>query len=224
MQIYFLPITDPIMNDRDLELLPFASPVRRERIAKYRSPLDQKLSLYAECITRIGLSRATHTPAAVLEFQYVERHKPTAVTTSTYDFSYSHTHSAILCAITGKGKIGADIEEIKKAPLNVMRRVFHSKEIEYVQNSSPALIDRHFFEIWTRKEAYTKYLGTGLATELTSINTLSSDLLSGFYTWQQNQYICSVYSDNLLFSKPLVLTEEEVWEAILHSQSLPSQP
>lgn len=211
MQIYFLPITDPTINYADSRLLQLTSQVRRERVLKYRSDLDKKLSLYAEAVSRMGFSQATGVPAWDLEFCYREQHKPTVKNAPDYDFSYSHTRSAILCAITEAGKIGADIEGLREAPYNIMKKVFHADEIEYAENGNPSLKNQRFFEIWTRKEAYTKYLGIGLTTKLSEINTLSPDLTPHFKTWRQNEYVCSVFSDKE-YCEPQILTEETVYQ------------
>lgn len=212
MQIYFLSVTDPTINSRDNRLLYLTSQERRNKILRYRFDLDKKLSLYAEAISRMGLSKSLSLPAWDLEFCYKEHHKPTVINAPNYDYSYSHTHSSILCAITETGKIGADVEGLQEAPFNVMKKVFHADEWEYVQDGNPSLKDERFFEIWTRKEAYTKYLGIGLAAKLTDINTLSPVLAPHFKTWRQNRYVCSVYSDKTEYPEPLILTETSVYE------------
>lgn len=217
MHIYFLPITSSAISTKDSLLLQQISQARREKVLRYRSALDKKLSLYAEVLSRMGFSQITGTPPWDLEFCYPEHHKPTIKNAPDYDFSYSHTHSAILCAITDTGKIGADIEKLREAPFSVMKRVFHESEMQYVQNGNLSVSNRRFFEIWTKKEAYTKYLGIGLATRLSDINTLSSELSPHFKTWSQNEYVCSVYSDKLLFSEPILLTEEEVYAYLINT-------
>lgn len=217
MHIYFLSITDPAINHRDSRLLQLTSKERQEKILRYRFDIDKKLSLYAEAISRMGLSKAADIPVWNLSFCYKEFQKPTVADTPQYDYSYSHTHSAILCAIAEAGKIGADIEGLREAPYNVMKRVFHPDEIQYVQSATPSSRDVRFFEIWTRKEAYTKYLGIGLAAKLTHINTLSPTQTLHYKTWRQDDYICSVYSDETQYSEPLILTETAVYEYLIHA-------
>ncbi|WP_083330258.1 4'-phosphopantetheinyl transferase superfamily protein [Lachnospira pectinoschiza] len=52
--------------------------------------------------------------------------------------------------------------------------------------------ERAFFEIWTKKEAYTKCIGTGLSVDLKSINTLSASINNNIITFTKNEYMCSV--------------------------------
>ena len=54
-----------------------------------------------------------------------------------------------------------------------------------------------FYEIWTKKEAYTKYLGTGLRYNLNNINMLSDIHSDNLLFWNVDEYFYSVYSDNL---------------------------
>ncbi|MDO4978862.1 MAG: 4'-phosphopantetheinyl transferase superfamily protein [Candidatus Saccharibacteria bacterium] len=71
-------------------------------------------------------------------------------------FSISHSGPYTICAISDQ-EIGIDLEE------NVIRdrivdRFFTTKEQDSVKNNPDS-----FAEIWTLKEAYSKYLGTGLS-------------------------------------------------------------
>ena len=79
-------------------------------------------------------------------------------------FNISHTTAAVAAAISNK-PIGIDIELIKSdsdtKTLKIAKKMFLPHEVEYIterQNET----GKRFCEIWTRKEAYAKYLGTGI--------------------------------------------------------------
>lgn len=109
LYIYLLSIS-PIWNDTDEKLLPFISPSRRERIAKYHYDKDRKLSLYAALLVRMQLNKLTNIPNTELSFSYGQYQKPYFQTDRDLHFNISHTHNKILCAISSQ-PVGVDIEK-----------------------------------------------------------------------------------------------------------------
>lgn len=76
-----------------------------------------------------------------------------------------------------------------------MKIVFHPSEISYIQNAPIAKKNYYFYKIWTQKESYTKFTGTGIIEDLRKINVLDPVYSPYFYTWLQDDYLCSVYSE-----------------------------
>ena len=101
-------------------------------------------------------------------------------------FSISHKEELTVIAFSAC-EVGVDAERIKKADLRVARR-FLKEEIDYITECDS---DRRFFEVWTKKEAYLKCKGTGIAGGLKSVN----DLNLPFKTTIYEDYIISVYSE-----------------------------
>lgn len=191
MKIFCLPIVHS-WNTFDSQLLKSVSPQRQEKIMRYVFESDRKLSLYAALLARMTLSIITGIPASELIFSIGKNQKPLLLSTSNYQFNLSHTHNFILCGISNNGMIGVDVEKKETAPINIMKQIFHPQEIEYVMNSPVYERNTRFYKVWTRKEAYTKKIGTGLIGDLKSYNTLSFSLSSSIYTWQHHNYVCSV--------------------------------
>lgn len=180
----------------DQNLIQFVSPERQKKISKYLYVSDKKLCLYAGLLARWGLSSVTGQPLNNLAFLYEQCSKPLFLSNLKYDFSLSHTDQFILCCISSDTHVGADISKIEKAPFEIMNLTFHHKEIEYIKSASPSKQSTLFYKIWTQKEAYTKYLGTGLVYDTTNCNILDpcySDLL---YVWVQNKYMCCICGKN----------------------------
>ena len=88
------------------------------------------------------------------------------------DFSISHSNDLVVCALSvDSGRIGADTERQestirKEKQPQFAGRFFSGNERELLE-ANP---DR-FSEIWTRKEAYLKRSGVGLATDLREVDT-----------------------------------------------------
>lgn len=210
MQLFFLEDVPTEWEDRHSEMLPVLSVERRERIAHYRFSSDKLLSLYSAVLVRYAIDRAGVLPDSCRPtFSGGINEKPFCNEAAFLDFSISHTHDAVLCGTTSIGKIGVDLEPLRVAPFETMKIVFHDNEI--VEISSHNLeSDLRFFKMWTRKEAYTKCIGTGLVANLTQIDTTESVINERTITWQEGKYICSVYADKDRFSKISRVSCEEL--------------
>lgn len=150
---------------------------RIKKINSYVFSRDKILSLYGACLANLAISDLLKCPIETLRFNHDPSSKPRLdpscnLLADKVDYNISHTESAAIAAAALNHRIGVDIEYIKDAPFNVMPYVFNKNEIEYVKKKSASKSCR-FFEIWTRKEAYTKCLGTGLCCDLISIDTLN---------------------------------------------------
>ncbi len=117
------------------------------------------------------------------EILKTEKGKPYFKNISDLFFSISHTDSLTVIAVSDC-EVGIDAEKIRKADLRVLRR-FLKEESDYVNACDS---DRRFFEIWTKKEAYLKYKGTGLSGGLQSVNVLNLPIK----TFGFEDYIISV--------------------------------
>ena len=88
------------------------------------------------------------------------------------DFSISHSNELVVCALSiDEGKIGVDTEKRestvrKEKQGQFAGRFFAGNEREILEKEP-----ERFSEIWTRKEAYLKRLGTGIATDLREVDT-----------------------------------------------------
>lgn len=78
-------------------------------------------------------------------------------------FNISHCKGLVVCGFSDSD-IGVDAEFIRDFSPRVMERVFSEEEKEFVMSSEER--NKDFFRIWTLKEAYGKYLGTGLFSAL----------------------------------------------------------
>ncbi len=104
---------------------------------------------------------------------YNEKKKPLA------DNCYvSISHSGDMVAVcTSEKPIGIDIEKIDRTrDLNkIANRFYHGKELEFWEETPTAEL---FFEIWTKKEAYSKISGEGVG-----------EVFKGFDVYGLNDYI-----------------------------------
>ena len=91
-------------------------------------------------------------------------------------FNVSHSGKYTILAISDK-PIGIDIEIIEEFSAILAKKLFNEDELSYIAGNGPSRkkseMQRSFYEIWTAKEAYLKYLGSGISG---GVNTLSFSL------------------------------------------------
>jgi len=153
-------IDDKFVND-NLYLLP---KYRIEKINKLVKKEDKYLSFYAGYLLYILLKENGFNDIDK-EIYFNENNKPLLPSKYNLYFSISHSKDMVFVAISDK-KIGIDIEFIdEKINLNI-KKYFSKEDIETLENSKNYL--NTFFDIWTLKESYLKYLGEGLNKSLSS--------------------------------------------------------
>lgn len=192
-KVYFLKDNTDNWGPIHDYLSSFVSAKRREKINRYKFKSDRMLSLYAAVITRLAIVRETGIKNNELAFDCPDMKKPSLSAPSIdtpLDFNFSHTNGAVLMGLSTDSTIGVDVERIRTAPFNTMEIICHPAEADYIISSADK--EKAFFEIWTKKEAYTKCRGTGLSVDLKSINTLASPICENIETFIQDGYVCSV--------------------------------
>lgn len=101
-----------------------------------------------------------------LTYRYGEKGKPYFENIPLF-FSLSHSGEYVLCAVSRR-ELGADIQKIQSADaLKLANRFFSESECRILEGcESHWERQRLFFGFWTRKEAYGKLTGEGLAATL----------------------------------------------------------
>lgn len=101
-----------------------------------------------------------------LTYRYGEKGKPYFENIPLF-FSLSHSGEYVICAVSRR-ELGADIQKIQSADvLKLAKRFFSESECRTLEGcESHRERQRLFFGFWTRKEAYGKLTGEGLAATL----------------------------------------------------------
>lgn len=134
----------------------FATHVLRERFIAARGQLRELLSSY------VGLS-----PAAI-RFDYGAEGRPSlsgAAARAGVHFNLSHSGDVVVYAISRAERIGIDVERVKQFPgmQPIAERFFSPAERQQLATVPPDALPLAFYRCWTRKEAYLKAMGLGLA-------------------------------------------------------------
>jgi 4'-phosphopantetheinyl transferase len=145
----------------------------RERAARFRVPQVQARFTAGRAILRDILSRYLGRQPSALSFGYRKQGKPFLLPSPGQEdlrFNLSHSHGLALYGVTRAREIGVDLEQIRldREHEKLAKRFFSPEEAAALQALPPEQRVAAFFHCWTRKEAYLKARGEGLAIPLAS--------------------------------------------------------
>lgn len=211
--LIFLPISEQIEFENISYLNSFISPERTERIKHYRFGVDKKISLYAELIVRLVACKMLDIANSDLRFEKNKSGKPFLKGVEGFKFNISHTKNAVIVAVSST-EVGTDIEIISVVDEKIAKRFFTENEQSYILSDNKNA-NLRFFEVWTKKEAYLKYLGDGLNISMRSFDVFSPAIANNLTMFINECYIvtiCTEWKDKDF--KIITLSEEELIDDI----------
>lgn len=144
----------------------------RSRASRFVTERLQHDYIVSHGMTRLILGRYVECMPAELAFVQGEHGKPALDPrhASPVRFNLSHSGGKCLIAITNGREVGVDVEKIRRLEdwLEIAKRFFSTRETEQLLLLPEAMRHDGFFATWSRKEAYIKAIGMGLALELGS--------------------------------------------------------
>jgi 4'-phosphopantetheinyl transferase len=139
----------------------------RARAGKFRFDHDRKRFTSGRTALRLLLAGYLKTNPEKIQFTYGPAGKP-FVANSPLCFNIAHSGANALLAFALDQQVGADIEQIR--PIDDMPAVaqysFSPGEFRRWQALPADQKTRAFYRCWTRKEAYLKAIGEGIAQRL----------------------------------------------------------
>jgi len=199
----------------ELDVKKYAQRATLEKIDSYKSLKNKQRKLIGEMLAFKGLEDCFKLKKEDIVFTYGEKGKPMLKDSVDMFFNISHSGEWVVCAVSDK-EVGLDIELIKDAKMKVANRFFSPSEIEVLNSLDGVAQNVQFFTLWTAKESYLKYLGTGLTKALNSFDVIinserisvnESELSRSLYfslipiDSAHKMMLCSVYngaSDNVV--------------------------
>lgn len=187
MDIFLLHADKPFSKYE--HLLQYALEERVHKINSLKSDCDKKLSLLSHLFARHKIALDLNIPFDEVKFSFNEYGKP-YIKKDNYHFSISHS-GTFVAFVSHTSPVGVDVQEMKSV-ISPAVRFFTQNEKDYI-NSDP----HRFFEIWTKKEAYIKMLGTGLSTPLSSFDVLTEPVKSMVLGAVADGFFISVCGKNI---------------------------
>jgi len=156
------------------ELAATLTPEEHTRAARYLADLHRNRYIAARGQLRVCLAGCLSAAPAALEFAYSPTGKPALAGTfanAGLQFNLSHSENLALFAVTRAGPVGVDIERVRRLrdfDLLVSRFFSPRERAAFLLLPEEQKPDA-FFRLWTRKEAWLKATGEGLAGGLDKV-------------------------------------------------------
>lgn len=161
-------MSDDLYN-KELDSIPL---IRKKEILKKSDIKDRKRSLAGDILTRKYLSKLYNISEEKIEIRKGEKGKPYVLNLPAH-FNVSHSGDYTVVAISDR-PIGIDLEIIRDFSAILAKKYFNEDELKYISGNfssrKKSLMQRCFYEIWTAKEAYLKYIGKGISGGINSLS------------------------------------------------------
>lgn len=145
-------------------MLALLDPGEMERWNRFQSAKAKGEFLAGRSLLRRVLGRMRGCDPQKLVFHYNAKGRP-ELADGGFAFNLSHSHGLGLLAVTPSGRIGVDVEQVRPVTdlLGLARRYFTPEEVWAIEVADISGQAEVFYQIWTRKEAFIKAHGEGVA-------------------------------------------------------------
>jgi 4'-phosphopantetheinyl transferase len=169
VHVFWVDLDPPPPTRAGADLL---SSDERTRAAGFVFARDQRRYAVSHAALRTILARYLGADAPSLRITQRPPEKPRLVGSSDLRFNLSHSGERAVIAVARGREVGVDIEELRTLddPEGLAASCFSAKELASWRALPRAARTSSFFATWTRKEAYLKARGDGLARPLGSFD------------------------------------------------------
>jgi len=160
------------INETDYDrLFVKASPQRQDRANRYLRWEDKVRCVVADALLRYVVEKSL----GISDYTVMQDNggKPYIQGQKDFHFNLSHSGRWVVIAY-GDSPVGIDVQHIhtKQDKIQQICRLFAPDEADYILEAEGTRRTERFLHIWTAKESYLKYLGTGLRKALNSFSVL----------------------------------------------------
>jgi 4'-phosphopantetheinyl transferase len=140
----------------------------RQRARRLRQPLA---FVTARAAARVVLGRHLGLAPADVSIREGPHGKPLLAGDGPH-FNVSHTHGIVAVAVRDAAPVGVDVETTRRRVprTRLLRKALSDRERAALGTPAAGAPARRLLEVWTRKEAYVKGLGVGLALDLGALD------------------------------------------------------
>lgn len=223
MELYVVDIEEPIFKDRYTELLNKLTDKQQTRIERFRNADDAKRTLYGDILIRYIACQKLYLKNEDIVIEKNAYAKPFLKGYPFFHYNISHAGRWVISAISDQ-TIGVDIEQVKSIDLGIAKRYFSKSEYESIMRESKENRQNVFYQFWTAKESYIKYIGKGLSMPLNSFSifegklgyrTIDIDTSCLIQTLKLGDYVISICHSTLELQQPFIIQHVQLEEVKL---------
>ena len=139
------------------------------RAQRLKFEIHQKRFIISHGFKRSVLAKYLAIEPAHIQYQRGDKGKPSLLAadynSQNLKFNLSHTQDIVLLAVTRDAELGVDIEYMDRKTdwEAICQRFFTDPEQQALFSLAKEKQKSAFYQLWTRKEAYMKVLGSGLS-------------------------------------------------------------
>lgn len=143
------------------------SETERQKAASFRLPLMRQRYIAVRYLVRKTLGHYLQTEPRALQF-YADTYGKPFLACGSLHFNISHTADLLMIAVANFPDIGIDVESIKpRGSLDGLAvRCFTETEYQTWRELPGTQQEKVFYRLWTKKEAFVKAVGRGIALGL----------------------------------------------------------
>lgn len=192
---------------------------RKRKAGRFVRETDTIRCICGELLLRYSFyQKYERFPEAELCYNYNQFGKPVLKDMEQMHFNISHSGDWV-GIVYGMDEVGLDIERIPSDSESIFWQAFHRDEKHWLKKFDGEERVKQAVRLWTVKESYLKYIGTGLATDMDSFAILMEQ---GTVMWYQGiqgnpywksflldeEHYLTICGDNRDIEMKLVSTEE----------------
>lgn len=166
MKIAVLKIDGKIEENEFAALLKKIDQEKQDRIKRFLQYQDKQRCLFAELLARAMIMEEKGIRNSEISFIAQSFGKPVLQGTHLH-FNTSHAGDWIVCVVDQQ-EVGIDVEQVDDIDLSISDNYFSKEEHQHIINYERPV--EKFFDFWTLKESYIKFIGTGLSRSLNSFS------------------------------------------------------
>lgn len=138
------------------------------QVGKFKNDLLRKRYVEVHGRLRYVLAQTLNESPEKINIKTAEHGKPYLADNPELVFNLSHSENAMVIAVGRNCRLGVDVERCKPRTnlIGLVEKCFAEEEIAYWNELPEAQKTVEFFRFWTRKEAFVKATGRGIALGL----------------------------------------------------------
>ncbi|VAX08945.1 hypothetical protein MNBD_GAMMA26-2199 [hydrothermal vent metagenome] len=138
----------------------------RARAQRFKFEIHRNRFIISHGFQRSILAKYLNIAPASIQYQLSDKGKPSLIADERdLTFNLSHTEDISILAVTCDAEVGVDVEYMdRKADWQAIgQRFFTAPEQQALFSLPKEKQQSAFYQLWTRKEAYMKILGSGFS-------------------------------------------------------------